>query len=398
MTPLELVLATCVAASLGLVWYVYVGYPVLVWALARLFGRPSVPPAVETADLPSVALVVAAHNEERDIGARIENALGLNYPRDRFEIVIASDGSTDATTSIVRSYAGRGVVLLDFPVNRGKAAVLNDALRRVRSDVVVLSDANTHMAADAVRRLAEWFADPAIGVVCGKLALVDPQTGRNVDGVYWKYENFLKKCESRLGALLGTNGAIYAIRRNLFPGMTDGLVIDDFVIPMTARLRSGCRLQYDSQAVASEETPAELRSELRRRSRIGAGGFQAIGLLWPLLHPRHGWVALTFLSHKVLRWLCPFFLLTALALNAALLNRSEFRVLFGLQLGFYVTSVAAHFLPPRPRFLRYFKLGTMFVLMNAALLVGFFRWTFGRQSGAWRRTARTGATVPEAES
>jgi cellulose synthase/poly-beta-1,6-N-acetylglucosamine synthase-like glycosyltransferase len=398
MTPIELVLATCVAVCLALVFYVYVGYPLLVWVLARLFGHPPVPPAVEAADLPRVTLLVAAHNEEQDIGARIENALALNYPRNRFEVVIASDGSTDATNDIVRSYADRGVILLDFPTNRGKAAVLNDAFHRVTGDVVVLSDANTHMAPDAVRRLAEWFADPAVGVVCGKLALVDPRTGKNVDGVYWKYENFLKKCESRLGALLGTNGAIYAIRRELFPGMTAGLVIDDFVIPMTARLRSGCRLQYDPQAVASEETPAELGSEFRRRSRIGAGGYQAIGLLWPLLHPRHGWVAFTFLSHKVLRWLCPFLLVSALALNAVLWRHLEFQVLFGLQAGFYAAAVAAHFLPTRPRFLRYFKLGTMFVLMNAALLVGFFRWALGRQGGTWRRTARTGVGVRGAGS
>lgn len=380
--------------SLALVWYVYLGYPVVIWALARLFGRPPVPPAVEAADLPSVTLLVAAHNEERDIRARVENALSLHYPRDRFEIVIASDGSSDATNDIVRSYADRGVRLLAFPTNRGKAAVLDEAFGLVKGEVVVLSDANTHMAPDAVRRLGEWFTNPDVGVVCGKLALVDPQTGKNVDGLYWKYENFLKKCESRLGALLGSNGAIYAIRRNLFPGMTGGLVIDDFVIPLTARLRSGCRLQYDPQAVASEETPADLGSEFRRRCRIGAGGYQAIGRLWPLMHPRHGWVAFTFLSHKVLRWLCPFFLLAGLAFNAALLDRVEFQVLFCLQVAFYGAALAAHFLPAQPRFLRYFKLGTMFVLMNAALLVGFFRWALGRQGGAWRRTARTGAGAP----
>jgi cellulose synthase/poly-beta-1,6-N-acetylglucosamine synthase-like glycosyltransferase len=398
MTPLELALATLLAVSLVLVGYVYFGYPALIWVLARLFGRAPVPPAVEAADLPAVTLLVAAHNEEQDIGARVENALALNYPRDRFEIVIASDGSTDATNEVVRSYAARGVILQDFPTNRGKAAVLNDAFRRVRGDVVVLSDANTHMAPDAVRRLAEWFADPAVGVVCGKLALVDPQTGRNVDGVYWKYENFLKKCESRLGALLGTNGAVYAIRRDLFPGITDGLVIDDFVIPLIARLQSGCHLQYDPKAVASEETPPDLHSEFRRRSRIGAGGYQALGHLWPLLNPRHGWVAFTFLSHKVLRWLCPFFLLAALALNLALLHRPEFQLLLALQVGFYASAVASHFLPTRPRFLRYFKLGTMFVLMNAALLVGFFRWALGRQGGTWQRTSRTGAAVPGARS
>lgn len=398
MTNIQLFLAALVVTSIGCAWYVYVGYPLLVWMLARLFGRPAVPAPSEAADLPFVSLVIAAHNEGEVINDRIQNALALEYPRDRFEIMIVSDGSTDSTNVIVESYANRGVKLLAFEKNRGKAAALNDAFREVKGDVVVLSDANTNMAPDAVRRLAEWFVDPEIGVVCGKLMLVDPVSGRNVDGVYWKYENFLKKCESRLGALLGTNGAIYAIRRNLFPGMTDGLVIDDFVIPLMARLKSGCRLQFDPRAVATEETPIEIGNEFKRRSRIGAGGYQALGMLWPLLNPRRGWISFTFLSHKVMRWLCPFFLIAALALNLVLLESPVFLVLFALQAAFYATAVAFLFLPAKPRFLRYLKLSTMFVLMNAALFIGFFRWASGRQRGTWNRTVRAGSAVSGASS
>ena len=393
MSSMEVGLAAAVCVCLALVAYVYLGYPVLIWGLSRRFGRPPIPPPVEAADLPSVTLLVVAHNEEADIRARIENALALNYPRDRFEIVIASDGSSDATNEIVRSFADRGVVLFDYPTNRGKARTLGDAIARIGSDVVVLSDANTHMERDAVRRLAEWFVEPAVGVVCGKLVLVDPATGRNVDGVYWKYETFLKKCEGRLGALLGTNGAIYAIRRSHFPGVTAGVLVDDFVIPLQARLRTGCRLLYDHRAVAVEETPAELGSEFARRARIGAGGYQAIGLLWRLLAPRHGWVAFTFLSHKLLRWLCPFFLVFAAAGNLALVRYPAFQVLLALQLAFYASALGAAALPSRPRFLRYFRLGTMFVLMNAALLAGFFRWAFGPGTGTWRRTTRSGGPV-----
>jgi cellulose synthase/poly-beta-1,6-N-acetylglucosamine synthase-like glycosyltransferase len=398
MSLLQWICAAIVLLSVALIWYVYAGYPVVIWILSRLFGRVPTPPPIETADLPSVTLLIAAHNEALDIDARIQNALALNYPRDRFEILIVSDGSTDDTNAIVESYAPRGVRLLAFPTNRGKGAALDDAFTRVKSDVVVLSDANTHMAPDAVRRLAQWFADPATGIVCGKLVLVDPTTGMNVDGAYWKYENFLKKCESRLGALLGTNGAIYAIRRRDYPGHADGLIIDDFIMPLVARLKTGCRLQYDPTSVASEETPANLGSEFRRRCRFGAGGYQAIGMLWRLLNPRHGWVAFTFLCHKVLRWICPFFLVAAIIFNLPLLDIAEFQLLFALQVGFYVAAIAAHFLPARPRFLRYFKLATMFTLMNAAILVGFFRYVTGRQGGTWRRTARTGAAIPGAGS
>src|SRR5262245_5410690 len=292
----------------GLVFYTYLGYPVAVWCLARLFGQKHEADGGDPQNVPSVSLLIAAYNEEAEIGMRLDNALAMDYPADRLEIVVASDGSFDATASIVRRYAGRGVRLLDYQQRRGKAAVLNSAFAELNGDIVVLSDANTHFGPDAMRRLTSWFRDPQVGVVCGRLILSDPETGHNVDGLYWKYETFLKKNESRLGALLGANGAIYALRRGLYPGIPEGTIVDDFVIPLQAKLRSGCSIVYDSQATAHEETPRAIGAEFQRRSRIGAGNFQSLGLLWRLLDPRHGWIAFTFFSHKILRWLCPFFL------------------------------------------------------------------------------------------
>ena len=388
MSYLDAVAGYVFWASTATVVTAYFGYPVAVWILARLFGRPPMPPANKAADLPFVSLLVAAHNEEADIEARVKNALAMQYPPDKFEIVIASDGSTDRTNEIVGRYVGRNVRLLAFSANRGKAAVLNDAFPELRGSVIVLSDANTHMEPDAIRRLATWFADPAIGVVCGRLILTDPRTGRNVDGVYWKYETFLKKCESRLGALLGSNGAIYAIRRGLFPGVRDGTIIDDFVIPLEARRLSGCRIVYDTAAVAWEETAPDIQSEFRRRARIGAGGFQSLGILWPLLNPLHGWVAFTFFFHKILRWVCPFCLIVALVANLCLLAHPLYQGLMGMQVAFYATAVLANWAPSQPKFLRLLKLPTMFVGMNLALLVGFFRWAGGTQKGTWRRTDR----------
>ena len=246
MSSLESFSVILLSLCIGVVGFAYVGYPILIWLLSRCFGRDPVPPAVESADLPTVSLLIAAHNEEADIAARIENALGLHYPPDKLEIVIASDGSTDATEEIVERYSDRGVRLLAYRNNGGKSAVLNASVPRLRGDVVVLSDANTRMAPDSLRRLATWFADPAVGVVCGRLILTDAVSGRNADGMYWKYENFLKGCEGRLGALIGCNGAIYAIRRRLFPAVRPGTIIDDFVIPMDARRESGCRILYDA--------------------------------------------------------------------------------------------------------------------------------------------------------
>ncbi len=387
-----------------LVAFAYLLYPLLILVFANLCGRKasrhadpqplsgsSRPDRDETLDdaLPALSLLIAAHNEEGAIEARILNALALNYPVGKLEIVIASDGSTDGTNEIVRRYADRGVRLLAYSLNQGKASVLDKSVPRLTGQVLILSDANTHMDPDAARRLAAWFSDPDIGVVCGRLVLTDARTGKNVDGLYWKYETFLKKCESRLGALLGSNGAIYAIRKGLFPGVAPGTIIDDFVIPLAAKRRSGCRIVYDTAAVAYEETAPTMRAEFRRRVRIGAGGFQSIGMLWPLLLPTNGWVAFTFLSHKVLRWACPFFLLGTLVTNALLLGAPLYNGLMAAQVAFYLLAAGGNWLPARPRCLRYLRLPTMFVSMNAALFLGFFRWLLGRQGGTWKRTDRT---------
>ncbi len=372
---------------LGLVAFAYLGYPLMIAGLAACFGkRPRV--HREPGEFPMVSLLIAAHNEESEIEERIRSALAMDYPPGRLEIVIASDGSSDATPAIVRRYEARGVRLLDYPMRRGKAAVLNAAMTEVSGEIVVLSDANTHMEPRALKRIVRWFADSQIGVVCGRLVLHDPERGRNVDSVYWKYETFLKKQESRLGALLGANGAIYAIRHECYRPLPEGTIVDDFVIPLQAKLATGCSIIYDSEATAHEVTPDAIGSEFHRRARIGAGGLQSLGLLWPLLNPRRGWVAFTFFSHKLLRWACPFFLLALLGSNVALADAPLYRGLLIGQMAFYLVSVLAAFLPARPRLLRLLRLTTMFTGMNTALLVGYWRWLRGRQKGIWKPTAR----------
>lgn len=382
-----------VVFCLGTVVFTYFGYPIFIAIASRLFGRTMAPgQAKSDADLPLVSILISAHNEENDIGLRLENLLSLDYPRDRMEIVIASDGSSDDTNEIVQRIADRSkglVRLLAYEKNRGKAATMNEAVKELNGSLFVLSDANTVMRADAIRLLVSWFDHAEIGAVCGRLVLTDPKTGNNVDSLYWKYETFLKKCESRLGALLGSNGAIYAIRKELFPGLPPNTIIDDFYIPLEAKRRHGCRIVYDAKAVACEETAPNMAAEFGRRIRIGAGGFQTIGLLWPLLLPKHGWVAFAFFCHKVLRWICPFLLIGAFLGNLFLLGRPEGQALMALQLAGYFLAVAGHFLPTRPKFLRVLRLPTMFVSMNAALFLGFFRWLTKKQSGAWTRTART---------
>jgi cellulose synthase/poly-beta-1,6-N-acetylglucosamine synthase-like glycosyltransferase len=369
--------------------YSYGLYAGLVWVLSCVFGRRETPPALDDPHLPTVSLLIACHNEESVIRQRLLNALELDYPRDKLEIVIGSDGSSDYTADIVRSFEDRGVELLDYAQRRGKSAVLNASMDKLHGQIVVLSDANTFTDPAAVRNLVRWFADQSIGAVCGRLVLTDPATGGNVDSLYWRYETFLKKCESRLGALLGSNGAIYAIRRKLYVPIPQDTIVDDFVIPLLSRLRHGGRIIYDAQATAHEETAPDVVGEFRRRCRIGAGGFQAIGMLWKLLNPLRGWVALAFFSHKILRWLCPFSLIGLALLNILLLGRPIYRDIFCAQAAFYVICLIGWVAPGRSVPVRLLRVGAMFVAMNAALLVGFWRWLSDTQRGAWQRTARS---------
>lgn len=382
-------------SSLLAVGYAYVVYPVLIYVCARLWGQRAEPPGLNRAELPMVSILVSALNEEEVIGERIENALALDYPPDRLEMVVASDGSTDRTAEIVRSFAERfpgRVQLIDFAQRRGKATVLNEILPQLRGEIVLLSDANTFFEPGAVSHLVRWFADAEVGAVCGKLVLHDPVSGRNVDGLYWRYETFIKNSEGRLQAMLGANGAIYAIRRTQFVPIASNTILDDFTIPLLMKIEHGTKVLYDSHAIAVEETPLHVRDEFRRRVRIGTGGYQSITRLWRLLLPLYGWTTFAFWSHKILRWSCPLLMLVALVTNMVLARQAPYQYLLAMQVAFYVTALAGLYLPGNSAFLRLVRLTTMFVSMNLALGIGFVRWLLGRQRGTWQRTART--TLP----
>ena len=381
LLAIQIVLWCCLAA----VAYSYFLYPVVLAGLARLRPKPTPPTSSE---LPFVSVLIAAHNEERFIEEKVKNTLAASYPQDRLEIAIASDGSSDQTVRLVRDLHAPNVRLFDYSERRGKSTVLNATFPELRGDIVVLSDANTLFKTDAITKLVLWFADPATNAVCGRLVLTDPATGQNVDSLYWRYETFLKKKEARLGALLGANGAIYAIRRSHFMPIPNNTIVDDFVIPLLSKLKHGGQIIYDDSAVAFEESPATIGSEFRRRARIGTGGYQSLALLWPLLNPKHGWTAFAFFSHKVLRWVAPFLLIAAFTANLLLIAYPFYRWLFVAQIGFYGASFLGSYAKGRGLPFKLLRLAAMFTSMNAALFVGFFRWLVLPQSGTWQRTAR----------
>ena len=367
--------------SLGTLVYIYVGYPALAWALARLFGR-----APRAAGItPSVTLLIPAFNEEAHIEAKLRNSLALDYPKDRLEIVVASDGSTDATNSIVERFAARGVKLLAMRKHLGKAPMLSRTVPMARGEIVVFSDASSELAPTALRRLVRGFADPRVGCVSGLYRVRPSGDVRGAgEGLYWRYETFLKRQESRLHSILGAHGAFYAIRKTLFTRLAASAVNDDYLIPMRI-VAQGFRAVYEPKAVCWEaESGVSMRGEFSRRRRIAVGNCQQIVELAHLLNPARGWVALCFFSHKVLRTAAPVFMLALLAATAWLPAPWAAAGL-ALQLAFYASAAAGWLCQRRGRMVRWLSVPLYFCLGNLAMLSGVVRFFSPRRGPVWER-------------
>lgn len=354
--------------SAAVVAYTYVGYPLLLWLVQFLFRRPVRKAAIE----PSVSLLISAYNEGDVIASKVRNSLALDYPADRLEIVIASDGSTDATAQIVRSLIaqeGEGRVrLLEFPENRGKVTTLNDVVPKLRGEIVIFSDASSMLAKDSLRILITNFADDRVGAVSGIYKVLNPDhamLGRQED-FYWKYETFLKIQEARIGALTGAHGCLYGMRKFLYPFPLPGTINDDFVIP-TSVLHHGFRIAYEPGAVAYEE--AREMEGFGRRVRIMAGNVAQLREIKYLLRPPRPLVLFCFLSHKGARIVVPFAMIL-LALSNTFLWRSPFYkwILWG-QILFYGLALLGALGWLKRKALR---LPFYFCMINAAL----FAWVY----------------------
>lgn len=363
----------------------YFLYPLWLLLLAGTRrGRREVPGTPRA--WPSVSLVVAAHDEAECIGEKLENSLALDYPAERLEVLIGSDGSTDGTDGIVRAHPDPRVQLSTAP-RAGKTGVLNRCIPAARGEVVVLSDANTRIDPGALKALVRHFQDPEVGAVCGRLQLYNPTRAEYEESAYWRYESWLKALEGAQGAVVGANGGLYAIRRALFTRLPPATIVDDFVIPLRL-LDHGYRVLYEPAALASEETTEDYGREFGRRARIAAGNFQSLGLVPGLLSPLRGFPAFAFWSHKVLRWCAPALMLVAFAANVALLDVPFYRVTMAAQVGFYGLAVLGSRAVGPSTVRRIASMAYYFVTMNLAIAVGFWRFLRNSQAAAWERTAR----------
>ncbi len=371
--------------SLILLVYAYAGYPALIGAWALLRPRPNVRRAI----LPTVTIVIVAHNEAERIGARIENLRSLDYPKESLEILIVSDGSTDGTAVRARAGAQAGMRVIAFAARRGKPAVLNEIVPRSRGDIVVLADARQRFDPGAVRALVAHFADPEAGAVSGDLILTDDGRGTAVGqgvGAYRRYESFVRHCESRVGSTVGATGAIYAIRRTLFPPLPEDTILDDVLIPMLIA-RRGYRVLFEPAARAFDRAPATAREEFGRKARTLAGNFQLLFREKWLLNPLGNPLWLQTVSHKGLRLLGPALLLAAFASNVFLIGRPGYLLALLAQVTFYASAFLGGLLRGRGRVLPLFSLPYTFCLVNGAALAGAFRFLASRQRVTWDKAS-----------
>ncbi len=366
--------------SLGLLLYIYVGYPLFVWALATLFGQaPTRKPIT-----PFVSLLIPSYNEEAHIDAKLQNSLALDYPKDRLEIIVASDGSTDRTNAIVERYRGRGVKLLAMRDNIGKAAMLDRTVPLVRGEIVVFSDTSSELEPDALRILMQSFADSRVGCVSGLYRLkVGSDLRAQGEGLYWRYETFIKQQESRLHSILGAHGAFYAIRKPLFQRLEEGSINDDYLIPMRI-VEQGYRAVYEPGAKSWEHEATSVEGEFARRRRIAAGNCQQINALRSLLNPLRGWVALCFFSHKVLRTLAPLLMIGTL-ISSWWLPRPLGALALILQGLLYASAYAGYLCQRRGKSVRWLSPPLYFCLGNLAMLAGLIKFVVSRQRPSWER-------------
>jgi biofilm PGA synthesis N-glycosyltransferase PgaC len=377
--------------STAILVYTYLGYGVLVYVLARLKARKG-PPEPADADLPELTVVIAAYNEADYIEHKILNTLSLDYPADKLKLLIVTDGSDDGTPDIVAGY--ERVHLMHLPERRGKIHAVNRVMKAVDTPIVVFSDANTTLNAPALKNLVRHYQDPAVGGVAGEKRIIakgsDNASGSG-EGLYWKYESFLKKKDSQLYAVMGAAGELFSIRTALFEEPPVNMIIEDFY--MSLRIVSkGYRFIYEPDAYATETASASVGDEWKRKVRICAGGFQAITRLWPLLNPvKHGVVTFQYVSHRVLRWtLAPLSLVLMLVTSATLaLFGSQFYLwMLAGQLMFYALALTGYVLRDRKIAIKGFFVPFYFSVMNLSVFAGFVRFLRGRQSVVWEKAAR----------
>ncbi len=381
--------------SVGLVLYPYVLYPLVLfltysvtqaWRDLRYLGSPrnrrTETPA--PSGLPGVSIIIPAYNEEKVLLAKIDNLRELDFPRERMQVIFVSDGSEDGTNQILQNLTEENYQCILLTERKGKANALNQAVAQASNEILVFCDAGTLFELDAIKKLVRHFSDPEVGAVCGAVRYEAGSDARQTEGAYWKYESALRMMEARLGAILNASGCIYALRRECFSPIPQSTILEDFVIPMRAR-RLGFSVLYDPEAVAIEFPASTVSGEFTRRVRLAVGSFRALGDLVRV--PWRGFTPFALISHKLLRWLVPFFAITLLISNVFLMHSPSYRVALAAQVLFYCWAGLGFFFYQHMRRVRYGLVPYFLFAMHLAFIVGFFRCLVGADRAVWQKVS-----------
>jgi cellulose synthase/poly-beta-1,6-N-acetylglucosamine synthase-like glycosyltransferase len=375
-------------ASLLLIFYNYIGYAVIAFLINKIV--PVHRQSSNSNEKPTVSFIVAAYNEEDVIERKIINSLEQNYPSEKIEFIFITDGSTDNTNLILQKYPH--IKLLYDAQRSGKSAALNRAIAAAANDVLIMSDANTFLNRDAVSYIAMHYNLKSTGGVAGEKKVLtyaeDLEGVGSREGLYWKYESFLKRIDSDFYSVVGAAGELFSIRRNLYEPIPDFVILDDFIISLKVA-EKGYRIIYEPRAYATELSSVSVSEEKKRKIRIAAGGFQAMAMLGSLFYFWKHWrLSFLYISHRVLRWtISPLCLVTLFISNAILVFTTRnyaYEVIFGLQVLFYLSAFFSRFISPTSKF-KFLKIAGYFSFMNFSVFLGFFRFISRKKSAVWEK-------------
>lgn len=377
--------------SLFIIFYTYIGYGIVLFLAVKFFARKRILPS--TGFTPTLTVIIAAYNEENIIQAKIENTLALDYPADKIRYIVVTDGSTDATPSVVVAFPQ--VKLMHINERNGKIAAVHRVMKEVDTDIVVYTDANTFLNKEALRLMMRHYADPETGAVSGeKRVQVDESSDATAgEGFYWRYESKLKKWDSELYTVVGAAGELFSIRTALYQPVPQNALLDDFMISMMIVLK-GYRIIYEPDAYAMEKSSANVEEELKRKVRIASGGIQSMVWLKQLLNPfPRPLLSFQYISHRVLRWtVTPLLMILVCILNIWLVADGAgwlYRLLLVMQAGFYALAIMGWIFEKKSIRVKVLFIPYYFCVMNYAVLSGMLRYIRTRpQTGVWEKAKR----------
>lgn len=381
--------------SLFAVFYTYIGYAIVLFILVKVKGKKTQLTTIEEEEeLPEVCLFIAAYNEKYILEEKLNNCFSLDYPKDKLKVVFVTDGSNDGSAEFLSKYSQ--VTVLHEDERKGKINAMNRGMNYITSPIVIFTDANTILNKEAIKLIAKGFYDPKVGCIAGRKRVVSTNqstASEAGEGLYWKYESWLKKMDAEFNMPIGAVGELFAIRTSLFEPVEEDTVLDDFMISFSI-LDKGYSLKYIPEAVASETGSLNVFEELKRKKRIAAGGIQTAIRLRKFLNPiRYPKLSFQFFSHKVSRWtFAPWCLFLLLPLNLFIIlgtgHQYLFTVIFVLQSIIYAAGIVGWIFEKTDIRVKIFFIPYYFIAINLATIIGQFRYLSGKQSSAWTKAKR----------